>query len=478
MRDFVQHVHFVGIGGIGMSGIAEVLLDLGFTVSGSDLNAGQRTQELTAAGATIYIGHRAENIKGADVVVTSTAIDVSNPEVECAKANNIALIRRAEMLGELMRFRKGIAVSGTHGKTTTTSLIASVLVQAKMDPTFVVGGVVQSVRKNARLGTGQYLVAEADESDASFLHLLPNIAVITNIDRDHMETYEGSFERMQQTYVEFLHNLPFYGLAVMCFDHPVVREVAHTVRKRILSYGFAEDADFRAVNVQHDGHFSKFEVVKRGQTFGQFNLALPGKHNIQNALAAIAVADVLQVSVKDIQHALHQFQGIGRRFQRLGGLSIGDSANDVASVEIVDDYAHHPIELAATLEAAKQCWPHERVVTVFQPHRYTRTRDLFDDFVRLLAEVDNLIVMEVYAAGEKVIADHDGRALCQAIRKRGGDPLFVENFKELSELLVKYLQPGDKLLTMGAGNIGRYSASLAEAGSLESWLSQHEEADT
>lgn len=475
MRDFVNHIHFVGIAGIGMSGIAEVLLDLGFKVTGSDLNYGRRAKELEAAGAKIYIGHRSENIAGADVVVTSSAIDNENPEVVKARESNIALIRRAEMLGELMRFRKGIAVSGTHGKTTTTSLIASILVQAEMDPTFVVGGVVQSERKNARLGSGEYLVAEADESDASFLHLLPNIAVITNIDRDHMETYDGSFEKMQQTYVEFLHNLPFYGLAVMCFDHPIVRKVAQNVRKRILSYGFTEEADFRAISLGSKGRYSQFDVYKRGQYYGQFSLALPGKHNVLNALAAIAVADVLQVPLKAIQKALHNFQGIGRRFQRLGGLSIGDSANDVASIEVVDDYAHHPIELEATLEAARQCWPNERVVSVFQPHRYTRTRDLFDDFVRLLANVDNLIVMEVYAAGEQVIADHDGRALCQAIRKRGGDPLFVESFQELSQLLKRYLQPGDKLITMGAGNIGRYSASLAEAGSIEQWQQLQEE---
>jgi len=459
MREFVKHIHFVGIGGIGMSGIAEVLLKEGFIVSGSDLGHNVTTERLSNAGAMVHKGHAAENISDADVVVTSSAVAADNVEVMAAHDRKIPVVQRAEMLGELMRFRKGIAIAGTHGKTTTTSLVAAMLAAANMDPTFVIGGVVNSARTNARLGSGEYLVAEADESDASFLHLQPQVAVVTNIDADHMETYGGDFDQLRKAYLAFLHNLPFYGLAVLCFDDVEVRNICSELARPFLSYGLSEGVDFRAVSIRQEGRNSYFTVEHNGVAMGDFHLAMPGEHNVQNALAAIAIADKLGICVAAMQRSLANFEGIGRRFQTLGMLKVNGG-----EVEMVDDYAHHPRELRATLNAANACWPDRRIVVVFQPHRYSRTRDLFDDFAQLLAEVDNLIVMEIYPAGEQAIAGADGRALCKAIRKRGNDPVFVEDQLALMGLLPGYLKPNDVLLTLGAGDIGRFASSLYESG--------------
>lgn len=458
MREFVKHIHFIGIGGIGMSGIAEVLLDLDFKVSGSDISESASVQRLRRAGAHVEIGHRANNVEGADAVVYSSAVDESNVEVEAAMQQKIPLVPRAEMLGELMRFRKGIAIAGTHGKTTTTSLVASVLATAGVDPTFIVGGVVHSVDSNARLGKGEFLVAEADESDASFLHLQPQMAVVTNIDKDHMETYDGDFNQLKQTYLDFLHNLPFYGLAILCFDDPDIRDITTNLRKPFVTYGFSEDAEYRAANVQQYGRNSHFEVFRYGEPIGKFQVAMPGRHNVLNALAAIAIGYKLELSSDAIRQALSEFEGIGRRFQQLGHISLAGK-----TVELVDDYAHHPTEVAATLQAAEACWPSKRIVVVFQPHRYSRTRDLFDDFALLLAGVENLVISEVYPAGEQPLPGSDGRALCKAVRKRGNDPVFVESLQKLQEVLPTLIYEGDILLTMGAGDIGRFANNLAEA---------------
>ncbi len=459
MREFVKHIHFVGIGGIGMSGIAEVLLKEGFKVSGSDLVRNAIVDRLEQAGANIFIGHAAPHIHEAEAVVTSSAVDVDNPEVLEAQKRKIPLVQRAEMLGELMRFRRGIAIAGTHGKTTTTSLVSAVLAEAKMDPTFVIGGVVNSARTNARLGTGEYLVAEADESDASFLHLQPQMAVVTNIDADHMETYGGSFERLKQTYLAFLQNLPFYGLAVACFDDAEVRNVCRELARPILSYGIEKGADIRASNIVFEERSSFFDVSHLKRELGRFELSMPGTHNVQNALAAIAIASKLGIDMETVKAALQKFEGIGRRFERVGMLSV-----EGGEVEMVDDYAHHPVELKATLDAASGCWPQKRVVTVFQPHRYSRTRDLFDDFAQLLSTVEHLVLTEVYPAGEAPIAGADGRALSKAIRKRGNDPVFVETLEELTQVLSGYLLPGDILLSLGAGDIGRYANQLCADG--------------
>lgn len=455
MRDFVQNIHFVGIGGIGMSGIAEVLIDLGFKVSGSDLTDSTILNKLRNAGANIYIGHDAKNIGKANAVVISSAVDEKNQEIIAARENKIPLVPRAEMLGELMRFKKGIAIAGTHGKTTTTSLVSAVLAKAGMDPTFIVGGVVNSVHSNARLGQGEYLVAEADESDASFLHLQPQMAVVTNIDQDHMETYQGDFNKLKQAYLDFLHNLPFYGWAVLCFDDLHIREIAAELRKPVISYGLSEDVEYRAINIKQIGRNSVFEVIRSGESIGEFQLTLPGKHNVLNALAAISIGYKLEISTDLIKQALSEFEGIGRRFQSLGKTQIGK-----ISVEVIDDYAHHPTEIAATLQAARDCWPDSRIVVIFQPHRYTRTRNLFDDFVQLLSGVEHLIITEVYPAGEQVIAGSDGRSLCRGIRKRGNDPIFVETLKDLNRVLPNLIQSGDIVLTLGAGDIGRFAQSL------------------
>lgn len=453
----IRHIHMVGIGGSGMGGIAEVLLNLGYAVSGSDLKENPVTRHLQAQGASINFGHAEENIAGCDVVVISSAVKESNPEVQAARAQRIPVVPRAEMLAELMRFRHGIAVAGTHGKTTTTSLIASLMAEEGLDPTFVIGGRLNSAGTNARLGAGHFLVAEADESDASFLHLQPMTAVVTNIDADHMATYDGDFARLRQTFIEFLHNLPFYGLAVMCLDDPEVRNLLPSVTRRVVTYGFSAEADIRAHDVHQDGLRTRFVVSRADQpNWLEVTLNMPGLHNVLNALAAIAVSYDLGVSDAAMIAALDKFQGIGRRFQ-LGG----EVKTETGTVLMVDDYGHHPRELAATLQAARAAWPERRLVVLFQPHRYSRTRDLFEDFTEVLSEADALLVLEVYAAGEEPVPGADSRTLCRAIRARGKvDPIFVGDPADLAETLGGVLQDGDVLLTMGAGDIGGIAQRL------------------
>jgi UDP-N-acetylmuramate--alanine ligase len=453
----IRHIHMVGIGGSGMGGIAEVLLNLGYTVSGSDLKENPVTRHLQGEGATIHFGHAEENIDGCDVVVISSAVKESNPEVQAARDLRIPVVPRAEMLAELMRFRHGIAVAGTHGKTTTTSLIASLLAEEGLDPTFVIGGRLNSAGTNARLGASHILVAEADESDASFLHLQPMTAVVTNIDADHMATYDGDFARLRQTFIEFLHNLPFYGLAVMCLDDPEVRNLLPSVTRRVVTYGFSAEADIRAHDVVQEGLRTRFRVSLADKpNWLEVTLNMPGLHNVLNSLAAIAVAIDLGVSDAAMVAGLDKFQGIGRRFQ-LGG----EVQTAHGRVLLVDDYGHHPRELAATLQAARAAWPERRLVVVFQPHRYSRTRDLFEDFTEVLTETDALLVLEVYAAGEEAIPGADSRTLCRAIRARGKvDPIFVGDPADLAETLGGVLQEGDVLLTMGAGDIGGIAQRL------------------
>ena len=462
MRDRMRRIHtihFVGIGGSGMSGIAEVLLNLGYAVQGSDLKEGEATRRLTRLGARVMIGHRAENVADADVVVVSSAIDASNPEVAQALAGRVPVVKRAEMLGELMRFRYSIAVAGTHGKTTTTSLVASVLAEGGEDPTFVIGGRLKSAAANARLGAGRYLVAEADESDASFLHLQPMIAIVTNVDADHLGTHGGDFAKLKESFVEFLHNLPFYGLAIVCIDDAEAAGLIPSIARPYLTYGFGEDADVRAVNVDRRGALSRFDVLRPGREPLTVSLNLPGRHNVLNALAAIAVATELEVDDAAIQRALAGFQGIDRRLQWLGDVQVA-----AGRVTLVDDYGHHPTELAATLEAARQGWPDRRVVLVFQPHRYTRTRDLLDEFARVLSEADALVVAEVYPAGEAPIAGADSKSLCRAIRSRGRvEPVLLKSLDELPGALADVLRDGDVVLTMGAGSIGAAAHDLPAA---------------
>ena len=456
MREFVKQVHFVGIGGTGMSGIAAVLLDQGYQVTGSDLVESATTRSLVHDGATVIIGHQAASIRAADVVVASSAVAADNPEVVEAHRLGIPVVPRAEMLGELMRFRNGIAVAGTHGKTTTTSLVAGIFAVAGLDPTFLVGGLVKSVKGNARLGTGQWLVAEADESDASFLCLQPHIAVVTNIDADHMGAYGDDFDTLEKTFLEFLHHLPFYGLAVLCADDPALCELRPRVSRPTVTYGVGEDADYRAVAVRQSGMRMGFDVALASREKLHVDLALPGIHNVQNALAAIAVADKVGIDSRSMQEGLAAFQGIGRRFEILGELPLQTGA-----ALLVDDYAHHPREIAATLAAARGCWPGQRLVAVFQPHRYTRTRDLFDDFSSLLSQIDCLLVSEVYPAGEEPIRTADGRALCRSIRTRGGvDPVFVADLRDLWSVLEPLLRADDVVLTLGAGDIGRVAREL------------------
>ena len=455
----IHTIHFVGIGGSGMSGIAEVLLNLGYAVQGSDLKAGEATRRLERLGARVMIGHRAEHVDGADVVVVSSAIDASNPEVAQALAGRVPVVKRAEMLGELMRFRYSIAVAGTHGKTTTTSLVASVLAEGGEDPTFVIGGRLKSAAANARLGAGRYLVAEADESDASFLHLQPMIAIVTNVDADHLGTHGGDFAKLKESFVEFLHNLPFYGLAIVCIDDAEAAGLIPSIARPYLTYGYGEDADVRAVNVDRRGVLSRFDVLRPGREPLAVSLNLPGRHNVLNALAAIAVATELDVDDAAIQRALAGFQGIDRRLQWLGDVQVA-----AGRVTLVDDYGHHPTEVAATLEAARQGWPDRRVVLVFQPHRYTRTRDLLDEFARVLSEADALIVAEVYPAGEAPIAGADGKSLCRAIRSRGRvEPVLLKSLDELPGALADLLRDGDVVLTMGAGSIGAAAHDLPAA---------------
>ena len=453
----VKCIHFVGIGGAGMGGIAEVLLNEGYTISGSDIGENQVVKRLRDLGAKVVIGHHSKNIKEASVIVVSTAINAENPELLAAKELRIPVVRRAEMLAELMRFRHGIAIAGTHGKTTTTSLIASIFAQGQLDPTFVIGGLLNSAGTNARLGSSRYLVAEADESDASFLHLQPMVAVITNIDADHMETYQGDFEKLKDTYIEFLHNLPFYGLAVVCIDNPVVRELLPRISRQVITYGFSEDADVRAVNYNQEGSVSHFTVEIDGQEPLDMSVNLPGQHNVLNALAGIAVAKDEGVDDKAICQALTKFEGIGRRFEQLADLST-DSGNMV----LVDDYGHHPSEVKATIIAMRQGWPDKRLVMVFQPHRYSRTRDLYEDFVEVLSEVDCLFLLDVYAAGETPINSADSKSLTRSIRQRGQlEPIYVSDVDKLPELLAKQLQNNDMLITQGAGSIGVVARNLA-----------------
>lgn len=454
----VQRVHMLGIGGSGMAGIAEVLINLGYQVSGTDLKPSAATRRLEQLGAKIYIGHRQSNAEGADVVVVSTAVKEGNPELEYARANRVPVVRRAEMLAELMRFRYGIAIAGTHGKTTTTSLVSAVLAEGGLDPTFVVGGQVKSAGTNARLGAGPYLVAEADESDASFLHLTPMIAAVTNIDADHLETYGGDFEVLKATFVEFLARLPFYGLVVLCIDDPVNRELLPKIARPVLTYGMSEDADVRAENVRPDGAGSHFTAVWRDGAREELHLNLPGLHNVQNALVAAAIGRELGVSLPAIRKAFTEFQGIGRRCEPHGELQLQSGR-----ALLVDDYGHHPREIAATFQAMRAAHPQRRLVCAFQPHRYTRTRDLFDDFCQILSEADALLLLEVYAAGETPIAGADGRALARCVRSRGKvEPIFLKSVQELPAALDSVLRDGDLLLTLGAGDIGSLPGLLIQ----------------
>ncbi|RBP49867.1 UDP-N-acetylmuramate--L-alanine ligase [Arenicella xantha] len=460
MRDRVKNIHFVGVGGSGMSGIAEVLVNSGYHVSGSDIVDGPVAQRLRSAGIEVVIGHHVDNIKQRDVVVVSSAIDPTNPEVSGAIKAGIPVIPRAEMLGELMRFQQGIAVAGTHGKTTTTSLVSAILVAGGLDPTFVVGGLINSAGVNAKLGQGDYLVAEADESDASFLNLKPQMAIVTNIDEDHMVTYQGELETLKKTFVTFLQNLPFYGLAVLCEDDANVRSIRAQIHKPMVSYGFDENSDYRAYDVTQDGTFMQFKVARPNNPHDlAIKLSIPGNHNVLNATAAIVIASHLGVSDEAIQAGLEGFQGVGRRFQIFGDVDVQGKA-----ITLVDDYAHHPVELAATLSAARGCWPDRRIIAVFQPHRYSRTNDLFDDFVTVLAEQPDLLICEVYPAGEQPISGATGQALCQAIRIRGAShPIFVANIDDLQHVLAPIVKHNDVVLTMGAGTIGKASRQLFDA---------------
>ncbi len=457
MKHKVKRIHFVGIGGSGMSGIAEVLLNLGYRVSGSDVAANPATERLAGLGAGVTIGHAAENVAGADAVVVSTAVGADNPEVIAARGRRIPVVPRALMLAELMRLKQGIAVAGTHGKTTTTSLVASVLAEAGLDPTFVIGGRLTAAASNARLGAGEFIVVEADESDASFLHLQPVMAVVTNIDADHMDTYGHDFARLKQAFVQFLQNLPFYGAAILCADDANVREIMPFVSKPIVTYGVAADAMVRAEGVAVcDGEMC-FRAVREGAGALDVRLNLPGRHNVQNALAAIAVGTELGVRDAAILAALAEFHGVGRRFQRYGEVALAGGGR----FTLVDDYGHHPVEMAATLDAARGAFPGRRIVLAFQPHRYTRTRDLFEDFVRVLSTADALLLAEVYPAGEAPIVAADGRALARAVRVAGRvEPLFVEHVAELPAAVRQVARDGDVVVTMGAGSIGGVAQKL------------------
>ncbi|NOH28651.1 UDP-N-acetylmuramate--L-alanine ligase [Vibrio mediterranei] len=454
----VKCIHFVGIGGAGMSGIAEVLLNEGYQITGSDLAENAVTERLTQKGATVYIGHQASNIENASVVVVSTAIDPENQELVAAKELRIPVVRRAEMLAELMRFRHGIAVAGTHGKTTTTALVTQIYSEAGMDPTFVNGGLVKSAGTNARLGSSRILIAEADESDASFLHLQPMVSIVTNIEADHMDTYGGDFDTLKQTFIDFLHNLPFYGQAVMCVDDPVVRELIPGVSRQVITYGFSDDADVRIENYRQDGQQGKFTVVRKGRENLEITLNIPGQHNALNAAAAIAVATEDNIADEAIVNAMLGTEGTGRRFEHLGEFDTGNG-----KVMLVDDYGHHPTEVDVTIKAARNGWAEKRLVMIFQPHRYSRTRDLYDDFANVLEQVDVLVMLDVYSAGEAPIAGADGRSLCRTIRTRGKlDPVFVPDVNALPSVLSNLLQEGDLLLTQGAGDIGKVARKLEQ----------------
>ena len=453
----VRNIHLVGIGGAGMSGIAEVLHNLGYSVSGSDLNSSDVTNHLAGLGIDIYFEHAKSNVKGCDVIVVSSAVDENNPEILAARKKRIPVIRRAEMLAELMRFRQGIAVAGTHGKTTTTSLIASVLGAAGLDPTYVIGGLLNSGGSNAKLGSGNYLVAEADESDASFLHLQPVIAVLTNIDSDHLDTYAGDYDILRNNFLEFIHRLPFHGLAILCVDDPGVLSILAEVTRPFVTYGISEDADYRAHDVRFAGNKSFFTVARKSnKKWLECELNMPGMHNVRNALAAIALAAELEISETAITSSLSAFAGIDRRCNVLGDLKLAGR-----KVLLIDDYAHHPCEVAAMLDSVKRGWPERRVVVVFQPHRFSRTRDLFDDFCQELSNTDILILLDVYPAGEQAINGADSRALSRGIRKRGGvDPVYLEEHETLVPTLEANICEDDILLMMGAGDIGGLSRKL------------------
>ena len=456
----IKTLHFIGIGGAGMCGIAEVLQNQGYAITGSDMAESANTRRLRDLGATIFIGHVESNIESADVVVYSSAVTIKNPEMLAAAAANLPLLARAEMLAELMRYRHSIAIAGTHGKTTTTSLLASVLAASGADPTFIIGGLLNSAGTNARLGESRYLVAEADESDASFMHLQPMVAVVTNIEADHMGTYGGDFERVKETFINFLHNLPFYGLAVLCIDDPSVREIMPLVSRPKLTYGFSEDADFRIENLTQRGSETRFEVYHRETGCRlPITLNMPGRHNALNATAALAVAVDEGVELDAIKQGLENFAGVGRRFDVQGTFPLGDG-----EIMLVDDYGHHPTEVAATILALREGWPDKRLVMLFQPHRYSRTSDLYDDFVDVLCEVDVLLLLEVYAAGEKKIAGADSRSLSRSIRLRGKvDPIFVQDEADVLEILDGVVANGDIVVTQGAGSVGALAKQLAAA---------------
>ncbi len=455
----IKHIHFVGIGGAGMCGIAEVLKNQGYKVSGSDIKASKTTAQLEENGIKVFIGHAAENIKGANVLVVSTAIDTENLEIKTAIETRIPVVRRAEMLGELMRYRHGIAVAGTHGKTTTTSLVTCMLAEENMDPTYVIGGLLNRTGVNAALGASRYIVAEADESDASFLYLEPMAAIVTNIDADHMDTYGGSFDVLKDTFVKFLQKMPFYGLAVVCGDDANIREIMPRIGRPVLTYGFNEDNDIRAVDVEQIGMQSHFTVLRKGREPLKLTINLPGLHNILNALAAIGIATDEGVSDAAIARALEGFSGVGRRFQVQGQYALGDG-----DVKLVDDYGHHPKEVEATIKAARASHPDRRLVMLFQPHRYSRTRDCFDDFVDVLSQVDQLLLLEVYSAGEKPIVGADSRSLARSLRLRGEvEPILIDPVEgNLANVVQKVLQANDLLLTQGAGNVGAISVELAQ----------------
>ncbi len=468
MKHAIRHIHFVGIGGAGMSGIAEVLLNQGYVISGSDLSMGAAAQRLANLGAQVHIGHDAAFIAGADCLVTSTAVKADNPEVVAAHAKLIPVVPRAVMLAELMRKQKGVAIAGTHGKTTTTSLVTSVLAAADLDPTFVIGGRLNSAGANARLGAGEYIVVEADESDASFLNLLPILSVVTNIDADHMDTYGHDFNRLKAAFVEFLHRMPFYGAAVLCVDDPAIRSLLPTIARPITSYGFAEDAQVRAINVRAVGKQMHFTAQRRnGVTLPDLDvvLNLPGHHNVLNSLAAIAVAVELGVPDAAVVKALAEFNGVGRRFQGYGDVAVKPEhqVNGAGQFTVVDDYGHHPVEMAATLSAARGAYPGRRLVLAFQPHRYSRTRDCFEDFVKVIGQADAVLLSEVYAAGESPIVAADGRSLARALRVAGKlEPVFVDDIAAMPQAILDNARPGDVVLCMGAGSIGAVSGQVVE----------------
>ena len=455
----VRRIHMIGVGGTGMSGIAEVLVNLGYEVAGSDLRDSPVTERLRNKGVEVFIGHRQENVGSADVVVSSSAVDESNPEVVAAREARIPVVPRAEMLAELMRYRHGIAVAGTHGKTTTTSLIANIFGQAGLDPTFVIGGLVNSVGSNAQLGASRFLIAEADESDASFLHLQPMVTVVTNIEADHMDTYGGDFAVLRHTFLEFLHNLPFYGVAVLCLDDPVIRELLPEVSRQVITYGFAEDADFRITDMQRRGLTTEFMVHRPAGEPLAISLNMPGEHNVLNATAAVAVACDEGLDDSAINAGLAGFAGVGRRFTRMGELQL-----PAGSALLVDDYGHHPTEVRATLDSARQAWPEKRVVMIYQPHRYSRTRDLYEDFVAVLSHCDVLVLLDVYAAGEEPIPGADSRSLTRSIRQRGQlEPIFAERLEDVQQILASVVQDGDVVITQGAGNVGALARELAQS---------------